>query len=112
MKSVSCLARLAEALLVLALLIPVASVTTSAQKDAKAELSLAERVLVASKIYASIPIYFAHWQNVPGLDLDDAYKTYLAKVIAATDPGYSVPVTRKSARRSSHVAIFSRGRLP
>ena len=78
-------ARFANVLLILAFLIPATSLTLSAQKDNKSELSLAERVLVASKIYASIPIYFAHWQNVPGLDLDDAYKAYLTKVIAATD---------------------------
>ncbi|MGC2475925.1 MAG: S41 family peptidase [Candidatus Sulfotelmatobacter sp.] len=77
--------RLVNAFLVFALLIPSASATASAQKGDEGELSLTERVFVASKIYASIPIYFAHWQNVPGLDLDDAYKTYLAKALTASD---------------------------
>src|SRR5690348_2908377 len=74
-----------RAFLCLALIILSALVTTSGQSDEQSQLSLADRVLVASKIYASIPIYFAHWQNVPGLDLDAAYKAYLAKVLAASD---------------------------
>jgi len=41
------------------------------------KISLDERVWVASKIYASIPIYFAHWQPVRDLDLDAVYKDYL-----------------------------------
>lgn len=77
--------RLANTFLVLALLVPSASVAASAQNSDEGELSLTERVFVASKIYASIPIYFAHWQNVPGFDLDNAYKNYLAKALAASD---------------------------
>ena len=38
---------------------------------------------VASKIYASIPIYFAHWQGVRDLDLDAAYQEYLKAATAA-----------------------------
>lgn len=41
------------------------------------QLSLAERVTILSKSYAAIQMYFAHWQNVPGLDLDAAYQEAL-----------------------------------
>src|SRR5258707_6628244 len=47
------------------------------------KIPVEERLWVASKIYASIPIYFAHWQNVRDLDLDAAYKEYLKGVMAA-----------------------------
>ncbi|MCX6620902.1 MAG: S41 family peptidase [Acidobacteria bacterium] len=46
-------------------------------------IALEDRLWVASKIYASIPLYFAHWQGAPELDLDAAYKKYLAAAIAA-----------------------------
>jgi carboxyl-terminal processing protease len=47
-------------------------------------LPLTERVYLASRIYASLA-YFAHWQNVPGMDIESAYQTYLSKVIANED---------------------------
>jgi carboxyl-terminal processing protease len=46
-------------------------------------ISLDERLWVASKIYASIPIYFAHWQGVRDFDLDAVYKEYLKGAAAA-----------------------------
>ncbi len=49
-----------------------------------AKISLSERLWIASKVYSSIQIYFAHWQAVPDLDLDAAYKKYVAQ-IATTD---------------------------
>ncbi len=47
------------------------------------KIALEERLWVASKIYASIPIYFAHWQGVRDLDLDAAYKEYLKGAASA-----------------------------
>jgi len=47
------------------------------------KISLDERLWVASKIYASIPIYFAHWQPVRDLDLDAVYQDYLKAATAA-----------------------------
>jgi len=77
--------RIANAFITVALLMTSVSPSTFGQKRDQAEVSLAERVFVASKIYASIPIYFAHWQSVPNLELDDAYKKYIAEAIAAPD---------------------------
>ena len=47
-------------------------------------LTLNERVYVASRIYASLD-NFAHWQNVPDMDVEAAYRTYLDKAIASED---------------------------
>jgi carboxyl-terminal processing protease len=53
-------------------------------QSAEEGIALSERVYVASKIYASMEMYFAHRTGVPGLDLEAAYKTYLERVLAAT----------------------------
>jgi len=53
-----------------------------AQEGAE-DLPAAERAFVASKIYSSIEIYFAHRAGVAGLDLDAAYKAYLDKALGA-----------------------------
>jgi carboxyl-terminal processing protease len=50
---------------------------------AGAAFGLAERALTASKIYAAVQTYFAHWQAVPELNLDTTYRAYLNEVIAA-----------------------------
>jgi carboxyl-terminal processing protease len=54
-------------------------------QPANADLSLVERALVASKIYAAIQTYFAHGSGVPKLDLDVAYKSYLDQALGAKD---------------------------
>ena len=51
--------------------------------SAQTRIGLDERLWVASKIYQAIPVYFAHWQGVPELDLDAEYKKYLAAAVAA-----------------------------
>jgi carboxyl-terminal processing protease len=48
------------------------------------QLSLQDRAYIASRVYASLS-YFAHWQNVPQLNLDDAYRAYLGRVLASPD---------------------------
>ena len=47
-------------------------------------LTLNERVYIACRVYASLN-NFAHWQNAPNLDVDAAYRVYLAKAIASED---------------------------
>ncbi len=44
-----------------------------------------ERVFIASKIYSSLQIYFAHFQGVPDLKLDQAYRSFLKEALAAKD---------------------------
>lgn len=49
------------------------------------KIALADRVLIASQVYAAIPIYFAHWKGVPNLDLDAEYKACLKAILATDD---------------------------
>jgi carboxyl-terminal processing protease len=51
--------------------------------DVTAPISLNDRVYLASRIYGSLA-NFAHFQGVPDLDVDAAYRVYLDKVIACT----------------------------
>jgi len=44
-----------------------------------------QRAAIAAKLYSDIRIYYAHWQNIDGLDLDAAFGTYLAAAMNATD---------------------------
>src|SRR5258707_12034451 len=48
-------------------------------------LSVPERAYVASKIYSSIQVYFAHKPGIADLDFDAAYKSYLDKAMGAMD---------------------------
>ena len=44
-----------------------------------------QRAYVAAKLYGDLQGQFAHWQDNPGLSLDDAFRAYLAKATAAPD---------------------------
>ena len=52
---------------------------------AQDRVALSDRMWIASKIYSSIQRYFGHWQGVPDLDLDAAYKGYLEKIVRDDD---------------------------
>ena len=54
----------------------------SAASDDSPRISLNDRVYIASRIYASLA-NFAHFQGVPDLDVDAAYRAYLDKAIAS-----------------------------
>lgn len=56
-----------------------------AQTEDADTVSLAERVWMASKIYSSVQIYFAHWEGVPELDLEAAYRRYLDLATASAE---------------------------
>jgi len=47
------------------------------------QVSLKDRVWMASKIYSSVRTYFGHWQAVPNLDLDAEYKKFVDRMIAS-----------------------------
>ena len=49
---------------------------------AQETLPLTERAWIAGRIYGAALQYFAHWQDVPGLDPDVAYRRYLEQVLA------------------------------
>ena len=57
-----------------------------AQGPVADSVSLEQRVTIASRLYAAIPLYFAHWQGVPvGFNLDSAYRQYVRRVISSAD---------------------------
>ncbi len=49
------------------------------------ELAIGERAYIASKIYALVQQNFAHWEAVPNLDWDAAYREYLDRALASAD---------------------------
>lgn len=52
-------------------------------QQGEGDLSISERAYVASKLYSSIEIYFAHRAGIVELDLDAAYKAYLERALGA-----------------------------
>jgi carboxyl-terminal processing protease len=74
--------------LILIVLLPAAAFQAPAQlaSPAAAEpdtVSLERRMWIAAKIYGSVQAYFGHWEAVPNLDLDEAFREYQAAAIAA-----------------------------
>lgn len=62
------------------------SAALAAPAQAQAPLpSPAERAYVASRIYAAVETYFAHWDGAPDVDVDAAFRVYLDDAMAATD---------------------------
>ena len=57
----------------------------TAQDSGPSRLSLNERAYLAGKVYASALQYFAHWPDVPDLDVDAAYRQYLDRALASDD---------------------------
>lgn len=49
-------------------------------------MEMKEKLFIASKIYQSIPIYFAHWENsfIKKEELDSAYETLVTDILAST----------------------------
>ena len=58
--------------------------TLFAADEPSSKVPLNQRVYVAGRVYASLS-EFAHWQNVPNIDVDAAYRAYLEKAIASED---------------------------
>ena len=52
----------------------------SAQQDV-GDLGMSEKAYVASKIYSSLQLYFAHWRGTPDFDLDSEFKSYLSHAL-------------------------------
>lgn len=48
-------------------------------------IPLARRAWIATKVYESVQLYFGHWQGVPTLNLDSAYRAYLDEAVASAD---------------------------
>lgn len=50
---------------------------------AQTNLPLEKRLFIFSKTYATIPLYFAHWDGTPQFNLDSLYQAFLPKVLQA-----------------------------
>src|SRR3984957_5913209 len=48
-------------------------------------ISLADRIVMASRLYADIQSYFGHWKAIPGYEIDQEYSRYINEVIASED---------------------------
>jgi len=46
---------------------------------------LVDRTYIASRIYSAVQIYFAHWDGVPELDFETAYRKYLDQILNTAD---------------------------
>jgi carboxyl-terminal processing protease len=46
-----------------------------------ADLDTADRIVVASRIYALVQQYFAHWEGVSRGSVEDAYRTYVDRAV-------------------------------
>ncbi len=57
----------------------------STQTRADRNLAPSDRALIASKIYSLTQLYFSAWKLLPELDLDIAYRNYLARALATDD---------------------------
>jgi carboxyl-terminal processing protease len=72
----------------------VAALTTipaTAQHAPRQTIDAATRAYVAGRLYAAVQLYFAHWDDVPSLDLDAAFRAYLDEAMAAPDrKGFSL----------------------
>lgn len=56
-----------------------------AQDSESSRLNVNERAYLAGKVYAAATQYFAHWADVPDLDVDAAYRHYLSQALATDD---------------------------
>jgi len=61
------------------LLVPRLQAQTSGDPD------VIEKLVVASRLYALVQQYFAHWDSVARADVDVAYRRYVSDVLGATD---------------------------
>lgn len=72
----------------------------------------ARRAWIASRIHTAIRTHFAHWDDVPDLDLDAAYRAYLDEALTATDRrGFSLATSAFLARLGNGHTWFIDRRL-
>src|SRR5262245_11186174 len=49
-----------------------------------ADLTIADRVVVASRIYSLVQLYFAHWDGAPRNQVEEAYRRYADQLTRAS----------------------------
>ncbi len=76
------------------------------------EMSSSERVLLMSRIYADVRMYFAHWSAIPDFDLDTEYASYVKEALAAPDrKGFDLATLRFFAKLRNGHTDFHDGTL-
>jgi carboxyl-terminal processing protease len=72
------------------------------------QLSVVDRVVVATRIYATIQQYFAHWDGVPRAEVEAAYRQYVdGAVRAAARKDFDLATLRFIAKlRNGHTQFF------
>jgi len=72
------------------------------------ELTLADRMVVAAKIYATVRQYFAHWEGISRPDFETAYRAYLDEAVrAGTRQDFDLATLRLIATlRNGHTHFF------
>jgi carboxyl-terminal processing protease len=93
----------------MAALLGLAAIAPAAQAQATLPTP-AERAFIASRVYASVQLFFAHWDDAVDVDLDAAYRTYLESALTAED---RLAFTMASHRflatlRNGHTAFIDR----
>jgi carboxyl-terminal processing protease len=83
----------------------VVSARTHAQT---ADLGVTDRVVIASKIYALVQQYFAHWDAAPRPEVEAAYREYIDNAVRAEDRrGFDLATMRFIAKlRNGHTQFF------
>jgi carboxyl-terminal processing protease len=71
-------------------------------------LDVADRVVIAARLYALVQQYFAHWEGAPRSEIETAYREYIDRALAAADrTGFDLATMRFIARlRNGHTQFF------
>ncbi len=81
----SCWTRFRILLLTSPILVPAGTAEARSGTTTLDTLDAAQRAYIAGRIYAAVQKYFAHWDDVPDLDFDAAFRAYLNEAMAAED---------------------------
>lgn len=89
----------------------IASRDLSAQ-SVPSPLGSVDRLVVASKIYATIEQYFAHWESAPRAEVEAAYRDYVAAIVGSTSrKDFDLATLRFVARLRNGHTQFVDGQL-
>jgi carboxyl-terminal processing protease len=79
----------------------------SAAQQPVTELTLADRVVVATRIYATIQQYFAHWDAAPRAQMEVAYREYIDRAVVADRKDFDLATLRFLATlRNGHTQFI------
>jgi carboxyl-terminal processing protease len=96
-----------------AAMLALTATTTTAQDTYDPTVDPATRAYIAGRLYAAVQLYFAHDEDLAGLNLDTAFRAYLDEAMAAPDRrGFSLASLAFMARlNNSHTGFRDRALL-